>query len=466
MAADTVPDLDLSELQGNILRSYGRRYGHVRHLVLAVADPGRARAALAAMVDGDRSTPEVTRADVAPKDADMAWCLNVGITYRGLEALGVPRPSLATFPREFRQGMVARAARLGDVGGSDPQKWIPGLADDSHVHLLVTIYGRAAEDLGSISDRVVGAGDGQAFRLVTPEPLDGAFLVDAHGDNIVHFGFNDGISQPRFEHVHPSTAPLAPLGLVLLGHPVPSLGLSWTVPQPEVLGLNGTFGAFRVLRQDVAGFEAFLHATAAATGCSAEEVAAKMCGRWRLNGAPLTLAPTEADAAAFGRDRDLNDFGYRRLDADGARCPLGSHIRRTNPRDGDIVQRGTSANRAVVRRGVPYGPPYDPHHPGDGVRRGLLGNFLCASLAGQFEAMQADWVNVGLQDPRLTGTNDPLVGANDGMTTELRWTTSAGHDVVSRRLPSFVDTEGGAYCFVPSIPSIRWIASEGWRSAF
>ena len=32
----------------------------------------------------------------------------------------------------------------------------------------------------------------------------------------------------------------------------------WRVPQPEALGHNGTFNAFRVLKQDVAGFEKYL----------------------------------------------------------------------------------------------------------------------------------------------------------------------------------------------------------------
>ena len=32
----------------------------------------------------------------------------------------------------------------------------------------------------------------------------------------------------------------------------------WRVPQPAELGHNGTFNAFRVLKQDVAGFEKYL----------------------------------------------------------------------------------------------------------------------------------------------------------------------------------------------------------------
>ena len=52
--------------------------------------------------------------------------------------------------------------------------------------------------------------------------------------------------------------PTAPLGTVLLGHPTAFEQLTWTLPDPPVLGFNGAFNAYRVLEQDVVGFEAFL----------------------------------------------------------------------------------------------------------------------------------------------------------------------------------------------------------------
>jgi hypothetical protein len=186
------------------------------------------------------------------------------------------------------------------------------------------------------------------------------------------------------------------------------------------------------------------------------------------------MAPTQAMADQLAASVPAGDhkafikkfdaFNYRQADPDGARCPIGSHIRRSNPRDSHIVQRGTNAHRLVVRRGMPYGPIYNPADPSDkDIPRGLLGNFLCASIPVQFEVLQRDWINMGLQDPRVTGTNDPLVGDNDGRSTEFRWTTSAGKPVVTRRLPSFAFTQGGAYHFIPSIPALRWIGAAGWR---
>ncbi len=476
--ADDTPGLDLRQIQGNILRSYGGTYRHVRHLVLSVVDPARARAALASMARADGSTPPVTCADVDPSESGLETCLNVGITYAGLQALGLPKTSLTTFPREFRLGMVARAAELGDVGPSAPKHWIPGLADDTRVHLLVTIHAKSAEALRPVSDRVLDAEGCRAFAPVTAEPLDGAFLPDG----TVHFGYRDGIAGPRFEGIHdlepdpdphPDRQRLVPIGVILLGHRVPSLGMTWRVPQPDMLGVNGTFGAFRVLRQDVAAFEKFLGIAAAAAKCTADEVAAKMCGRWR-NGVPLVMAETQTEADELAASvppddfkafvRKLDAFNYRRDDPDGARCPIGSHIRRSNPRDSHIVQRGTNAHRLVVRRGMPYGPPYNADDPSDNdTPRGLLGSFLCASIPVQFEVLQRDWINTGLQDPRITGTNDPLVGDNDGRNSEFRWTTSDNRQIVTRRLPSFAFTQGGAYHFMPSIPGLRWIGAAGWK---
>jgi len=462
-----VTTLDLANLQGNILRGYGRTYQAVRHLVLRISDPMAARAALAAMVDGDRSTPEITKADCNPKEAGFGWCLNVGFTWRGLEALGLPKESLDSFPPEFRQGMVARAARLGDVGTSSPERWVAGLGDADNVHLVVTIHGRTSADLDRVSRQVVEAGNGRAFSPQSPTPLDGHLFTAAGTERHVHFGYRDGISQPRFEGVHDADSfagPFTPTGMALLGHRS-ALRIEWEVPQPSELGQDGTFNAFRVLGQDVAGFEEFLRRTADRVGCGVEEVAAKLCGRWR-NGAPLVLASTSEPPTDFP-ESDLNRFGYIESDRDGSRCPIGSHIRRANPRDAPIVQRGSGPARTLIRRGMPFGPPYDPDAPGvpDTPRgpdapRGLLGSFICASLAAQFEAMQGDWLNMGFLDPRITGSHDPLAGANDGRTGSFEWSTANGKADTIRGLPQFVRTLGGAYCFIPSIRALEWIATR------
>ncbi|MGI8685860.1 MAG: Dyp-type peroxidase [Acidimicrobiales bacterium] len=480
MVTVAMPAVDVrAEVQGNVLEAY--RLACVRHVVVRVNGASRARAALAAMLDARADGPTVTSG--APYDGPQRTpCLNVGITWLGLRALGVPGASLRTFPPEFREGMVARAARLGDVGPSAPGNWIDCLRRPASVHLILSVHAETAPaaastaaDLLRVAGKAfhpIGVLDGEALVEDTPGVYglyhdvpavadDGTPTTSRRGE---HFGFRDGISQPRFAGIGrpPSPRePLEPLGVVLLGHPSTS-PVGVPVPKPEVLGSHGSFTAFRVLAQDVAGLRRYVAEAAAATGVEPELLRAKLCGRWP-NGVPLALASTAAEAArvlAAGCDLDGFDFTD---DQDGATCPIGSHARRCNPRAAQIVQRPANRSRRLVRRGVPYGPWLEHGQEDvDHRERGLLGSFLCASLSSQFEAMQYDWVNLGLQDPSITSTNDPLVGANEPPTSSFTFHTDGGGWRTLRRLPRFVTTRGGAYCFVPGMSALRWIATAGW----
>jgi hypothetical protein len=112
---------------------------------------------------------------------------------------------------------------------------------------------------------------------------------------------------------------------------------------------------------------------------------------------------------------------------------------------------------------MPYGPLYDPTKPRDPSKpepeRGLLGNFIGASLGAQFEAMSCDWLNLGLQDPRITGSNDPISGANDPTTSWFDLPLKSGTTIRLPGLPRFVRTRGGTYAFLPSLPAIRFLGS-------
>jgi len=392
-----------------------------------------------------------------------------------LRALGTPSSSLEMFPNEFVEGMTARAWKLGDVGPSAPENWPAPFNEPRRIHLIATIYAENVEQLNAVQERALA--DGEALTLLGTREGCG------FPDDVVHFGYRDNITQPRFEEVpdsqrHPDRQPRAPLGTVLLGHPTNLEGLTWRVPQPAELGHNGTFNAFRVLKQDVAGFEKYLDQAASdllkhprvdellppgdeekigkgLSRCAAlrEIVAANLCGRWR-DGTPLALSAEAPDPKA-----DLTDFDY--VGVGDSRCPHGAHIRRCNPRGGQIVQRIANNSRRLVRRGVPYGPPYDPAklRDRDEPERGLLGNFIGASLGAQFEAMSCDWLNLGLQDPRITGSNDPISGANDPGTSWFDLPLKAGGTIRLRGLPQFVSTRGGAYTFLPSLKAIHYLGS-------
>ncbi|MGH3336125.1 MAG: Dyp-type peroxidase, partial [Nocardioides sp.] len=73
---------------------------------------------------------------VSSYDPARPVSLGVALSYAGLEALGVPEHSLATFPDEFREGMAARADYIGDVGENAPEHWEAPLGSKD-VHLVV-----------------------------------------------------------------------------------------------------------------------------------------------------------------------------------------------------------------------------------------------------------------------------------------------------------------------------------------
>ncbi|QIG96232.1 MULTISPECIES: Dyp-type peroxidase [unclassified Bradyrhizobium] len=468
--------INLADLQGNILRGYTKK-PYVRYLILEVADRVAARRWLAASTSGrSDGVPQITSGDWGASKPDT--CFNIGLTYEGLRALGTPSASLEMFPNEFIEGMTARALKLGDVGPSAPETWPKPFNEPKRIHLIATIYAEKAEQLDDVQKRALA--DTSAVTLV------GTREGCSFPDDRVHFGYRDNIMQPRFEGIHDSDRyddgqPRAPLGTVLLGHRTNLEGLMWRVPQPEELGHNGTFNAFRVLKQDVAGFEEYLDQAAdellkdtravgellppgaeakigqilsieglTPHGALREIVAANLCGRWR-DGTPLALSADLPDPKLV-----KEKFDY----VGESRCPYGAHIRRSNPRGGQIVQRVANNSRRLVRRGVPYGPAYDRTQPRKPEpERGLLGNFIGANLGAQFEAMSCDWLNLGLQDPRITGSNDPVTGANDPAASWFDLPLKSGSTIRLRGLPRFVSTQGGAYAFLPSLRAIRHLGS-------
>ena len=87
-------------------------------------------------------------------------------------------------------------------------------------------------------------------------------------------------------------------GEFILGYPGEA-GVPLPMPQPDMLGRNGTFVGFRKYQSRVGAFNRFLRANGS-TEEERELLAAKLVGRWR-SGAPLTLAP-DVDDPALGAD--------------------------------------------------------------------------------------------------------------------------------------------------------------------
>src|SRR5262245_12463275 len=124
------PMLDLGDLQRGVLSPRPSPYAGT-YLFLRIDDPASGREAL------HRLAPLVASAADRTSPLGDTW-LALALTYQGVQALGVPQESLASFSLEFQQGMRARAAELGDVGANDPRHWEPPFGTpDIHLALAV-----------------------------------------------------------------------------------------------------------------------------------------------------------------------------------------------------------------------------------------------------------------------------------------------------------------------------------------
>jgi Dyp-type peroxidase family len=439
-AGDAPVTLEMDDIQSGALHHRPLPYVG-RFFLLRIDDPRAGREMLR------RLMPAIGGGLPSADATQDAW-VSVALSYTGLRALGVPQDSLASFPVAFQQGMAARAELIGDVGDSAPSHWEPPFGTpDLHVAVsaLAPNDARLEEEL--------------ARARADYQELPGVAViwhqeVRQFPGGRTSFGFRDGISYPEIEGTGiPGSNPQEPpikAGEFILGYP-DELGKQPPMPQPEVLGRNGTYVSLRKLRTDVAGWRRFLRAHAASPE-EEERLSAQMVGRWP-SGAPLALAPEMDDPELAADPRRNNDFLYQEEDPHGFKCPAGAHIRRVNPRDAEII--GVTRLHRILRRGTSYGPPLPEGVLDDGADRGLVIAFVGAHLERQFEFIKREWVNDGNFAGYL-GEKDPVAGQTHGTGV---FTIPA--QPIRRRiqdLPSFVVTRGGEYCFVPGLRALRWLA--------
>jgi Dyp-type peroxidase family len=431
--------LELDDIQSGVLRPRPTPYAAT--YVLFRIDERKAGRELM----GRLSSVVASAAQPTSPAADT-W-VSVALTFQGLIALGVPKASLDSFSPQFQQGMAARAKVLGDSGENSPERWEKPLGS-SDVHVVITAVAPDTERLESAMDRAR-----KTYREM--RGVTAIWRQDCHvrPNEKEAFGFKDGIGHPAIEGTGlPSTNPHErPLraGEFVLGYP-DEMADSPSMPQPEILGRNGSYVAFRKLHQRVAAFRRYLKEN---TSYPEELLAAKMMGRWR-SGAPLALCPMHDDPA-LGADAGRNNaFLFKRDDAIGYKTPAGSHIRRMNPRDADVA--GVVRIHRMIRRGTSYGPSLpEGVMEDDGMDRGLMFAFVGAHLGRQFEFIQSEWMNDSAFFGGTAG-EDPVAGAGDG---------TGSFDIPKRPLrvrlqglPQFVITRGGEYCFLPGLCALRWLA--------
>lgn len=432
--------LELDDIQSGVLRPRPTPY-HAIYLVFRIDDRNAGREMMRRLSGVVGSSAHATG---PPGDA---W-ISVALTSKGLEALGVPQASLDSFSPEFRQGMAARAQLLGDVGESAPDKWEKPLGTPD-VHVVVTALATDRERLEAALE--------QARR--THERLSGLHLVWRQECHVLPgereaFGFKDGISHPAVEGSgvpgsNPHEQPLKP-GEFVFGYP-DEMSDTPLIPQPDVLGRNGSYIVFRKLHQRVAAFRRYLQESASSPEAQ-ELLAAKMMGRWR-SGAPLALCPMHDDPELGADPRRNNAFLFQN-DPIGYHTPPGSHVRRMNPRDSSVA--GVVRIHRMIRRGTSYGPPLpEGVLEDDGVDRGLMFAFVGCHLGRQFEFVQSQWMNDGAF---FGGGNekDPVAAAAG---TGTFYIPKRPIRTQLRGMPQFVVMRGGEYGFLPGLRALKWLGN-------
>jgi len=453
-----MPKLNLFDIQGFVARGY--TFPCASFLLAEILDHQAGRNFVG------RVTRQVTSAE--RWDSKPHSTLNIGFTWKGLQKLRLPDATLLSFPVEFYQGMRARHCILGDVGKNDPSNWESVWNEDIHVWLA--IYAEGPEELARRCDEVVRLMQETCGARLLYTQQAALICIDGKPTSKEHFGYTDGFGNPDFEGVERKTVPgqgkltpdgkWAPLatGEFILGYPDEARELP-VCPVPYLLGINGTFMAYRKMHQNVASFRKYLAEKGSQYPGGEEKLAAKFVGRWK-DGTPVELSPDRPDPDLVQQPSRSTDFTYGK-DLDGARCPIGSHIRRSNPRDafgfnGQLVNR-----RRIMRRGLPYGAYTPPDQPAsDADDHGIVFMALGASLFRQFEFVQQQWIEYG-NDARLGNDKDLMVGChnggNDGFT--VQGSAEPGNTpFICGSLPNFVDMRGGEYFFLPSLTALRLIA--------
>lgn len=491
--------VEYEDIQGLVRFGY-RKLTQASFVLLRVRDAAAARAWLA------RCPVSNSREQSPPPRA----ALQVAFSSQGLRALGVNEDVVQGFSREFLAGMSSdesRARRLGDLGANSPANWRWGGQPLDVPHVLLLLYALPGE-LEAWQRKVLDE-CASGFEVLT-------CLSTSDMDGVEPFGFTDGISQPTLDWKRERPAKdeevldysnLSCLGEYLLGYPNeygeytdrpllrdefdPQALLPRAEESPDLadLGRNGSYLVLRQLHQDVGGFWRYLDSVAQGDAARREQLAAAMVGRTR-DGVPLVGIGT---GEVIQGERDpLNTFTYGN-DLAGERCPIGAHIRRSNPRNADLPAGGrgwvsrlmrtlgfdaaglaqdhVSSTRfhRLLRRGREYGEGMSIEQALAGEQGGPQGTglhfiSLGANIARQFEFVQGAWL-AGTHFANLHNESDPLLGnrlpgADGTPTHHFSMPTEGGCPMHVPGIPQFVRVVGGAYFFMPGIRALRYLAKE------
>ncbi len=480
LEADVEPVLDL--LQGNIVKGHGR--DHTVHLFFRFGKSASENRALIRTLANRVTSAAQQWRDTEKKYhlsnlSSLPFC-NLFLTAKGYQALGYTRGQLEdAFPESRKPGSSGR--QVGFLNGMavyqselhDPplSAWEAGYANPTNLDKpqvldgMVLLANDALQRLQIDERDIRKEMNGRAEILAAERGL--ALFNRARDQNLEHFGYVDGRSQPTFflmdyeaEKNKKGGAcewdPREPLGRVLVQDVL--------APAPDRMFSFGSYFVFRKLEQNVKAFKARENELADALGLHGprEELAGALAvGRFE-DGTPVVVQPNDGLGTPVP-----NDFRFDKQDPAGLKCPFHAHIRKINPRgDGHhpdpVLSDEEQRSHRIARRGITYGfravqpkdSPKEEDLPEGGV--GLL--FMCfqASIENQFAYLQRRFANDCDFVSTRVGT-DPLIGrtADGGACTQswpLEWGKSGSKPFA---FPSFVKLLGGEFFFAPSLAFLR-----------
>ncbi|MCU4182188.1 cytochrome P450 [Bosea sp. BH3] len=404
---------------------------------------------------------------------------------------------LASFPPAYQQGMGHwhRSRILDDTGESCPKKWIWGSEKDP-VDVVINCYARNKTILKKMIAKLVADSKAAGIELVheielhvdRPQPRSGKGQRPPGKEP---FGFVDGVSQPvirgsgraggrqvpsmhvvnageflfgyRDEHGFYPPSPTVP------GDSDPRGILRKISPDGSItsgpaavrdFGRNGSFVVVRQIRQHVDIFDDYCRKAAGQVSALTQKpvpdewVAARIVGRWK-DGSSLVRSPGKPTG-----DAPDNHFTFGSEDPQGLRCPLGAHVRRSNPRDSLDTDLDTQIRITKRHRILRVGRNYIAADEKGATERGLLFMCLNASIERQYEFIQQTWMAAG-NFHGLREEKDPLIGNHGNGSPGGRFAIPTWEGALALTgMPSFVTTRGGGYYFLPSKSALRYMQSR------
>ncbi|KNG90894.1 hypothetical protein ANOM_000979 [Aspergillus nomiae NRRL 13137] len=416
---------------------------HITDCEKAMQDKGLIRQHKIAVAQGTES----------PKLLDVVG-VNISFTSKGLALLG--KRDIQS--KAFEIGQLADMTDTANGGRDKATDWMDEFKN-KEIHGLINIGG-SSKDIVEKKWKDIQALFVGRFKFTTSieevVALSGKDR-DAPNGSKEHFGYEDGISQPKIQGLDrpeegEKAPPLIPPGIFFLGH------RGQPICQPD-WAHEGSFLAIRKLQCMVPEFDKYLEDEASKHNLTSEQLAARFMGRWR-SGAPIDMAPDQDNPALA----HSNNFDFDPADTQ-SRCPFAAHIRKSRPR-ADIEDRFT---RSIFRRGITYGPDVTEQEKKDHkttVDRGIFFMAYSSDIDNGFSFMQKKMINNSQWPEREPATGpegaglDPFCGQAVPPGPPKFCMVDGDKKTVHVSLDNWVVARGGEYLFVPPIKFLKTLSKS------